>query len=529
MTWRVRMPFCVLFAIAVSACGSASSSDASKNDGGSRDGGAVDQDGTSDQDATNGQDAGGGGIADAGGDDGAIACPGAIDLDQAGVRTGTSPTTSYVGSNADASVRGPFANPSCEAMNGFAGHQVLYTYTPRDTKRLLISTDFADTTFDTVVWVLADCGMHPKELACNNDVIPGFDLFSTVTASATANVPVTIVVAGHGATSTQTATGAFHLAVTEQTKVGEGMPCDPSGIADYCSGPTTCIAPAGGGQSTCIRDGTQGGACRVNPPFCDMNLGCTADPLSPAARCVPIIADGGMCDPTRRMNICTIGEVCITNQSGSVCKMEQYTESRILPVFVDACTIGTHVTLVPGPLSTDARDDGHASAAIPLPFPFLVYGSPVTSIWPSTNGYAVFGDTAPTDATGTLDTIPTGAEAEPAVFAFWEDLILRAAPSSDVCWSVSGSAPHRRFVVEWKDAYDFAATQQLDVHLTFELALIESTNAIDFVYQTLSSAAGDETYVNGTSALIGLQSAGGGVSLQHAGTVTTTRALHFTP
>jgi hypothetical protein len=307
------------------------------------------------------------------------------------------------------------------------------------------------------------------------------------------------------------------------------MMCDPSGIDSYCAGPTTCIAPAGGGQPTCIRDGTAGGACRVNTPFCDMNLGCTADPLDSAARCVPIAADGAPCDPMRQMNICTMGEVCVTNQTGNVCKMEQYTESAVPPVFVDACTVGTHVTLVPAPLSTDARDDGHASATIPLPFPFLVYGSPVTSIWPSTNGYVVFGATAPADATGMLDTIPTSAEAQPAAFAFWEDLILRAAPSSDICWAVSGSAPHRRFVVEWKDAYDFSAVQQAEVHLTFEIALSESQNTIDFVYQTLTSAAGDETYVNGTSALIGLQSAGGGVSLQHAGTVTATAALHFTP
>src|SRR5262249_6752930 len=109
------------------------------------------------------------------------------------------------------------------------------------------------------------------------------------------------------------------------------------------------------------------------------------------------------------------------------------------------------------------------------------------------------------------------------------DLVLRPGPGSDICYLSSGAAPNRRLAIEWKDALAFDANAKEETHLTFELVLAETTNTLDFVYLTITSAAGDETYVNGMSALIGLQSAGGAVFSEHSGTVTTTAAVRFSP
>jgi hypothetical protein len=419
-------------------------------------------------DATPGEDAtmmgGDAGSEDTGvPDSGPVTCSAAsiINLNTAGTRTGTSVTTSYTGSNANTPAMGILPSPSCETL-GFAGHEVFFSYTPRASGRVLVSTDHPETTFDTVLWALSQCAWPATELACNDDAAAG-DYQSTFTATTTANQGITIVVAGYGNTIATTTTGTFRLTVTEQTPVAIGGVCDPTGVSNYCTGDARCVTPPQGGASTC--------------------------------------------------------------------QVLNYTETVVLnPIFIDACAVGTRVPdAMLDPHGTfPARDDGHTHTALTIPFAFTFYGAPQTHIWPSTNGYAIFDAvTPPVDSTGGI--LPTAAETSPAVFPFWQDLILRPTPTSDLCYATSGAAPNRRFVVEWLNAHAYAEITPDTTHLTFEVILNETANTLDFVYNTLTAPVGDETAVNGSQAAIGIQSQDGTFFTAHTGTVAVGRGLHYAP
>jgi matrixin/IPT/TIG domain-containing protein len=97
-------------------------------------------------------------------------------------------------------------------------------------------------------------------------------------------------------------------------------------------------------------------------------------------------------------------------------------------------------------------------------------------------------------ATGAIAAVP------PALLAaFWDDLYLQ--DGSDIYVDTVGTAPNRKFVVEWTNmtVLDENGTD-LRSHLTFELVLFEGSNDIQFLYQNLSGPRSD-----GSSATVGMQ------------------------
>ncbi len=297
-----------------------------------------------------------------------------------------------------------------------------------------------------------------------------------------------------------------------------GGACDPNERANVCAAASTCAGT--GTAARCVADGAMGGRCRTATSRCDAGLACDDDRLAPTCRTA--VAEGERCDPAGVTNICVSPARCTTAMAVSTCRTAPYIESRLMPpTFVNACASGgTRIAL-----AGTSRDDTHATAPLTIPFTFRFFGVDYTRVWPSTNGYAVFGATAPQDRPGGRDRFP--ADEGPLVAAFWADLVLRAAPGSDLCVRTVGAAPDRQFVIEWLDAYH---TTYDSTHLTFEVVLTETTNTVDVIYNRLDPA-GDTTaeYVRGALATIGLQSDRGAQFVAHAGTVATTAGLRFTP
>ncbi len=298
-----------------------------------------------------------------------------------------------------------------------------------------------------------------------------------------------------------------------------GGACDPTERTNVCAMASTCAGT--GTMARCVADGAMGGRCRATASSrCDTGLACDDDRLSPTCRTA--VAEGERCDPAGVTNVCVAPARCTTAMGMSTCRTAPYVESRLTPpTFINACaTGGTRVSL-----AGTSRDDAHATAALTIPFTFRFFGVDYTQVWPSTNGYAVFGATAPQDRAGGRDRFP--ADEGPLVAAFWADLVLRAAPGSDLCVRTVGTAPDRQFVIEWLDAYH---TTYDTTHLTFELVLTETTNTVDVIYSRLDPT-GDTIaeYVHGALATIGLQSDRGAQFVAHAGTVATTAGLRFTP
>jgi hypothetical protein len=172
-----------------------------------------------------------------------------------------------------------------------------------------------------------------------------------------------------------------------------------------------------------------------------------------------------------------------------------------------------------------SRDDSHAATAATIPWTFSFFGTPQTQFWASTNGFIQFGATAPGNPVGGDGSIPS-ATAGPLVGLFWDDLLLRAAPTSDICYATVGAAPERRVIIEWLDAlrYNVAAT-----HITAEIILNERNSVIELIYSRLEAPTDSAALVDGTGAAIGLQNANGTLSVVHVGGVATTAGIRYTP
>ncbi|WP_328867462.1 S8 family serine peptidase [Streptomyces sp. NBC_00304] len=109
-------------------------------------------------------------------------------------------------------------------------------------------------------------------------------------------------------------------------------------------------------------------------------------------------------------------------------------------------------------------------APVTLPFPVALYGHTYDKGWVTRDGQLVFGSLYMGDNGG----LPSTSGANGALSPFWDQLAMDA--SSGVYTSVRGSAPHREYVVEWRDmllARDpsqrigFAATISEDGTYTF--------------------------------------------------------------
>jgi hypothetical protein len=103
--------------------------------------------------------------------------------------------------------------------------------------------------------------------------------------------------------------------------------------------------------------------------------------------------------------------------------------------FIDACAAAGSSTYLPG------SDDGTATAT--LPFTFQFYSNPYTAVGISSNGVLGF-PTVSGQYTNFPLRYPTMGE---AIFAFWDDLYQRTG----ICAATVGTAPNRRYVVEWND------------------------------------------------------------------------------
>jgi hypothetical protein len=160
-----------------------------------------------------------------------------------------------------------------------------------------------------------------------------------------------------------------------------------------------------------------------------------------------------------------------------------------------------------------------STAAFTIPFSFTFYATSGTAGWVSSNGVVGLGSLASTAFSNLC--IPSASAPLNAIFAYWDDLYTR---STGVCYGSTGSAPNRKFVITFSDAYFCCLDTGLD-HLTMSVILTEGTNTVDLVYQTLGGS------FNGGSATIGVQNAAGTVATQqscNAAGITAGTAIRFT-
>ena len=194
---------------------------------------------------------------------------------------------------------------------------------------------------------------------------------------------------------------------------------------------------------------------------------------------------GELCDGLDN-NCNGVADESLTQRCGDVSWMSgpRYLRTASPRPFVDACAAAGHRTYFAG------VDDGSIVEAIP--FTFTAWGRPAEAAWISANGAITFGGMiGPYNMTLPVAT----ASLDRAVFAFWDDLLMRTG----VCTVATGVAPARAYIVQWNDATTFP--MRADVHLTFQLVLDEASGTIDVLYRTMDGAG----FALGESATIGIQ------------------------
>ncbi|MFJ8159667.1 S8 family serine peptidase [Streptomyces sp. NPDC096136] len=136
---------------------------------------------------------------------------------------------------------------------------------------------------------------------------------------------------------------------------------------------------------------------------------------------------------------------------------------------------------------------------VDLPFPLPLYGRTYGQAWIGTNGTVSFGGNHTGDVNGDL---PSTATPNAALYPFWDDLVVGAPGSgSGVFTAVTGSAPHRSYVIEWRQVSHWSA--QADT-FSFSAAIGED-GAVTYSYK----GTGGTGIKGGSSATIGLENAAG--------------------
>ncbi|MFI1399747.1 S8 family serine peptidase [Streptomyces sp. NPDC020681] len=157
------------------------------------------------------------------------------------------------------------------------------------------------------------------------------------------------------------------------------------------------------------------------------------------------------------------------------------------------------------------------TAAFELPFPVAFYGRTYRTATASIDGVLSFG-TASTSSSNT--TLPTTFTPNGSLYPFWDNLTVDA--EAGVYWSATGSAPHRKIVVEWRNALIAATTSE---RVSFAAVLGEDGSA-SFHYKDFSGTG----FENGSGATVGAENATGTDALLYSfneGTVRDGMSIGF--
>ena len=140
------------------------------------------------------------------------------------------------------------------------------------------------------------------------------------------------------------------------------------------------------------------------------------------------------------------------------------------------------------------QDDGYLSVS--LPFNFIFNGQTKTNVLISANGYLTFGNIGYAYSNVS---IPALISPNDFIAPFWDD--LNPGAGGGIFYATFGSAPNRRFVVEWNSVPRFSPNPPYgEGALTFEAVLAEGSNDILFQYQTLTGPN-----ATGESATVGIE------------------------
>ena len=166
-------------------------------------------------------------------------------------------------------------------------------------------------------------------------------------------------------------------------------------------------------------------------------------------------------------------------------------------------------SLVDSNNEADPNDDGVVTNT--LPFAFNLYGVNYTQVHIATNGNVNFGPPNYYWPQASNQCIPSANQYVPRamVAPLWYDFVVPLITdtiSGGVYYDVQGSAPNRVYVVEWRNVYQYNAS---NIRATFELLLHENGEMV-YQYQAFNGSG-----VTGSRGVVGIQNADGTIGLPY--------------
>ncbi|MGW4465287.1 PQQ-dependent sugar dehydrogenase [Micromonospora sp. NPDC004704] len=195
----------------------------------------------------------------------------------------------------------------------------------------------------------------------------------------------------------------------------------------------------------------------------------------------------------------------ITAPAGAATYTAAYTSTEgCADSFGYTCATTTTRPFEPADDTVLALTGDEGVAQVSLPFGFPLYGETHGTAWVSTNGFLSFTD--PASAAPVNGPVPSADPPNAAIYPFWDDLVQRA--DSTVRTAVLGTAPNRRFVVEWRNSGLYGSSS---ARITFEAVLTEQ-GEITFSYADLAGNGREQ----GDSATVAIEDGAGAVALSHS-------------
>jgi hypothetical protein len=171
------------------------------------------------------------------------------------------------------------------------------------------------------------------------------------------------------------------------------------------------------------------------------------------------------------------------------------------------------------------------TAAQALPFPFTLFGEAVAGYGLSSNGFMQLlpGATGAVSATPINRALPLTETPNGIVAPFWDALATRPTFGSDLRAGVLGTAPNRRFVVEWAD---WGLVEDPTARLRFQAKLFEGSQVIEMHYCSLAMGTMTDLQT-GRHATIGVENLAGTravlVGANNRRVVASGSAIRLTP
>ena len=216
------------------------------------------------------------------------------------------------------------------------------------------------------------------------------------------------------------------------------------------------------------------GACGTQCPtgnICTESQCCPSGNAYCGGKCVDVSTDPNNCG--------ACGASCPAPAQCTAGKCTGYTTSKPTLPFLDACAMT-------GATSFKNEGTGRRRSLTALPFRFTFYGTAQTQFWLQNQGTMAFGDGDDSRRRMSYPDCTEGRRPDDEVPGRWSPSAMRRSPldRAGVCYATTGTAPSqqlRRHV----EAGDRSVRSRAR-SLTFSIVLTQTTNTIDFMYETMA-------------------------------------------